>query len=57
MLRVRADQGLDRPDLDFVSIAKGMGVEAERVDDAGKLIKAFNRGLSTPGPYLIEAVI
>ena len=49
--------GLNRPDLDFVSIAKGMGVEAERVDDAGKLIKAFNRGLNTPGPFLIEAVI
>ena len=49
--------GLDRPDLDFVSIARGMAVEAERVDEAGDLIKAFNRGLSTPGPYLIEAVI
>ena len=49
--------GLDRPDLDFVSIAKGMGVGAERVDDANDLAKAYNRGLKTPGPYLIEASI
>ena len=49
--------GLDRPNLDFVSMATGMGIEAERVDDAGNLIKAFNRGLKTPGPYLIEAII
>ena len=49
--------GLDRPDLDFVSIANGMGVEAERVDDASDLVKAFQHGLATPGPYLIEALI
>ena len=56
--RVAQDMfGLDRPNLDFVSMATGMGIEAERVDDAGDLIKAFNRGLKTPGPYLIEAII
>lgn len=49
--------GLDRPTLDFVSLARGMGVEAERVDDAQDFVKAFQRGLATPGPYLIEAVI
>ena len=56
--RVARDMfGLDRPTLDFVAIARGMGVEAERVDDAQDFAKAFQRGLATPGPYLIEAVI
>ncbi|MBT6094130.1 MAG: acetolactate synthase large subunit [Rhodospirillaceae bacterium] len=49
--------GLDRPTLDFVSLARGMGVEGERVDDAGDFQAALQRGLATPGPYLIEAVI
>ena len=56
--RVARDMfGLDRPTLDFVAIARGMGVQAERVDDAQEFAKAFQRGLATPGPYLIEAVI
>jgi acetolactate synthase-1/2/3 large subunit len=56
--RVARDMfGLDRPTLDFVAMARGMGVEAERVTDAAEFVKAFQRGLATPGPYLIEAVI
>lgn len=56
--RVARDMfGLDRPTLDFVSMARGMGVEAERVDDATAFNTALQRGLATPGPYLIEAVI
>ncbi|MEK9722652.1 MAG: acetolactate synthase large subunit [Rhodospirillaceae bacterium] len=49
--------GLDRPDLDWVSIARGLGVDAVRVDDAEAFVDAFQRGLATPGPYLIEAAI
>ena len=45
---------LDRPNLDWVSMAKGMGVEAEKVDELGALAKAFDRGLASDGPYLIE---
>ena len=48
---------LDNPPLDWVSIAAGMGVSGERVDDSGGVIHAFNRGIVLPGPYLIEAVI
>jgi acetolactate synthase I/II/III large subunit len=48
---------IDRPTLDFVALARGMGVEGERVDDAGDFHAALKRGLATPGPYLIEAVI
>ena len=45
---------LNRPNLDWVSMAKGMGVEAQKVDELGALAKAFEKGLSVDGPYLIE---
>jgi thiamine pyrophosphate-dependent acetolactate synthase large subunit-like protein len=35
-------------------MAKGMGVEAQKVDDLAALAKAFEKGLSVDGPYLIE---
>ena len=47
---------LDRPTLDWVGLARGMGVEGERVEDAAALAEALGRGLATPGPYLVEAV-
>jgi acetolactate synthase I/II/III large subunit len=48
---------INGPELDWVSLARGMGVEGERVGEAGDLSKALGRGLATPGPYLIEAVV
>jgi len=48
---------LDRPDLDWVSIAKGFGVEAGRASTLDELSVQFGRGLATPGPYLVELVM
>lgn len=48
---------LDEPALDWVSMARGLGVEAVRVDSAEALIKAFQGALSRKGPFLIEALI
>lgn len=48
---------ISRPDLDFVSLAKGMGVAATRATTASELVDQLGRSLSTPGPSLIEAVI
>jgi len=48
---------LTRPDLDFVSIARGMGVEAARAETAEEFTGQLQRGLASPGPYLIEAVL
>jgi len=48
---------LDRPTLDWVSLARGMGVEATRVEDTAQLALALAAGLDTPGPVLIEAVM
>jgi acetolactate synthase I/II/III large subunit len=48
---------LRRPDLDWVSLARGMGVEAQRAKDCEQLIKALCAGLSSGGPYLIEVAL
>ena len=49
--------GLDRPNLDWVSIAQGMGVEGERVEETESFTRAFQRGLASDGPYVVEALI
>ncbi|HUK09599.1 MAG TPA: acetolactate synthase large subunit [Stellaceae bacterium] len=48
---------LDRPDLDWVSLARGHGVEASRATDLEELTRELSRGLATRGPYLVELVI
>ncbi len=48
---------LDRPDLDWVQMAQGMGVEAERAATCEELEAAMQTGLSSPKPYLIEVVL
>src|SRR5262249_12058246 len=48
---------INRPDLDFVALARGMGVPGERVETMDELNDALARGIAHKGPYLIEAVI
>ena len=48
---------LDRPELDFVSLARGMGVPGRRVEDAAELRAAIAAAMAEPGPYLIEAAM
>ncbi|MGH1479691.1 MAG: acetolactate synthase large subunit [Geminicoccales bacterium] len=48
---------LDNPPLDWVALAKGMGIEAAATDDADTFTKLLAKGIATPGPFLIEAVI
>ncbi|MDQ3145753.1 MAG: acetolactate synthase large subunit, partial [Actinomycetota bacterium] len=48
---------LSRPDLDFVSLARGMGVDAARAGTAEELAGHFGRAMAEPGPHLIEAVL
>ena len=49
--------GLDRPDLDWVSLARGHGVEAGRAESVSDLSRELQAGLASGGPYLIEAVV
>ena len=63
--RVGADSGpqalsmldIGNPDLDWVSLATGMGVEAVRVDEIGAFSDAFASAMLQSGPRLIEAVL
>jgi len=61
--RVGADAGgprarrlldLTDPELDFCDLARGMGVPARRVENAGDLVAALGQSFATPGPALIE---
>ena len=47
---------LSRPDLDFVSLARGMGVPAARATTAAGFADQFRAAVSERGPRLIEAV-
>jgi len=48
---------IGRPDLDWVALARGMGVEAERARDCAEFARAFEDALKHKGPRLIEAVL
>jgi acetolactate synthase-1/2/3 large subunit len=48
---------VDRPAVDFVHLARGFGVPAERVEDAGELVRALARSFAGDGPSLIEVQI
>ena len=48
---------LGRPDLDWVSMARGMGVPATRVTDMDGFNRHFAEGLASSGPYLVEVAM
>jgi acetolactate synthase-1/2/3 large subunit len=48
---------LSSPALDWVHLAKGMGVPAVAVDTADALVREIERALAEPGPHLIEAIL
>jgi acetolactate synthase-1/2/3 large subunit len=48
---------LHRPELDWVSLARGMGVEGVRVEESSNFVEAVRAGLARRGPFLIEAVL
>ena len=45
------------PDIDYVALAKGMGVNAMRATTAEEFNDSFARCMAEPGPHLIEAII
>uniref|UniRef100_UPI0019530172 thiamine pyrophosphate-dependent enzyme n=1 Tax=Stenotrophomonas maltophilia TaxID=40324 RepID=UPI0019530172 len=47
---------LGDPDLDWVSLARGMGVEATRVDTAEAFADVFAAAAKRKGPFLIEVL-
>jgi acetolactate synthase I/II/III large subunit len=49
--------GLTQPAIDWVSLAKGMGVHGARVETAEDLTRELERALAEDGPQLIEAIL
>jgi len=48
---------LGNPNLDWVKLANGMGVEAARAEDCERLADLLRQSLHRPGPFLIELII
>jgi acetolactate synthase-1/2/3 large subunit len=55
--KARSLTDLSNPDLDWVRLARGMGVPAVRVESAEALSENLRRAFSEPGPQLIEAML
>ncbi|MGP9745410.1 pyruvate dehydrogenase [Brachybacterium sp. AOP29-B2-41] len=50
------DYGTDHEDVDYATIAKGVGIGAVRITDPKTLKKQLAEALATPGPVLIDVV-
>ncbi|MFM7531039.1 MAG: acetolactate synthase large subunit, partial [Rubrivivax sp.] len=48
---------LDRPELDWLALARGMGVSGSRVATAATFVQAWRAAMTQRGPVLIEAVL
>jgi acetolactate synthase-1/2/3 large subunit len=55
--KAKAQLDLSEPAIDFVAMAKGMGVPAQRVATAEDFNTALENAVKTRGPYLIDAVV
>jgi len=48
---------LGRPDLDWVQLARGMGVEAARAESTAAFNTLLARAMAEPGPHVIEILL
>jgi acetolactate synthase-1/2/3 large subunit len=55
--RAKAQLDLTNPQLNFVELARGMGVSAVRATSTDSFVSALERAFATPGPHLIEAMV
>jgi acetolactate synthase-1/2/3 large subunit len=55
--KAKAQLDLSGPDIDFVAVARGLGVPAERASSAEEFTTMLERAIAEPGPHLIEAVV
>jgi acetolactate synthase-1/2/3 large subunit len=55
--RARDMLDLDRPSIDFVHLARGLGLQAARAESAEEFADELARALSTPGPSVVEAIV
>jgi acetolactate synthase-1/2/3 large subunit len=55
--RAEAMLRLDRPSIDWVALAKGLGVPGARVQTAGELVREVQRAFASGGPCLVEVMM
>ena len=55
--KARSLTSLSNPDIEWTSLARGLGVPAVRVETAEALTIELERSLATPGPTLIEMIL
>ena len=48
---------LTNPTIDWVSLARGYGVPAQRIEDGETLAKVLPEAISEPGPHLLELAL
>ena len=48
---------ISNPNLDFVSMSRGMGVPATRATTCDEFLAALEQAFANPGPHLIEAIV
>ncbi len=56
-LKAKSQLDLSQPGIDFVAIAKGMGMPGRTVRTSEELIDALKNAFGEPGPHLIDAVV
>jgi len=52
--QARSNYSIGDPDLDFVQLARGLGVSATRAGSADEFNRQFATAMNEPGPHLIE---
>jgi acetolactate synthase-1/2/3 large subunit len=55
--RAREMLDLRRPTIDFVHLAKGLGLHAARAETAEEFTDELARALAIPGPNVVEAIV
>jgi acetolactate synthase I/II/III large subunit len=55
--KARSLTSLSNPDIEWTSLARGLGVSGVRVETAEALTRELERSLATPGPALIEMIL
>jgi len=55
--KAKSQLDLSKTEIDFVSVAKGMGMPAETATTAEEFNEALARAIREPGPHLIDAIV
>ncbi len=55
--KAKSQLDLSQPEIDFVALARGMGMPAQTAKTAKEFNKALEKAFAEPGPHLIEAIV